>query len=77
MAHVYKTEKGKWRVLIEKRGVRKSATWETEREANAWAKRVEAEIELEVKLGSNPSKRTFKHAAERYLEDVSQHKHRK
>ena len=51
MAHLYTTENGKWRVLIEKRVVRKSSTWATEREATAWAKRVEAdEIELDVKL---------------------------
>lgn len=59
--------KGKYRAEVERKGVRKTAIWDTEAEAKAWAKRVEAEIAG----GKTTSSHTFTEAAGRYMRDVS------
>lgn len=56
----------KWRAQVAKKGVRKSAMWDTKREAMQWAARVEAEIEAGVKQD-----KTFADAVELYLKEVS------
>jgi integrase len=64
--------KGGWRAEVERLGVRKSLTFPTKAEAQAWALREEAAL-LAVKRGQYP-KRTLAEAMERYLRDVSPHK---
>lgn len=58
---------GKWRVAIFRKGVRKSASFATKAEAQAWAGRVEFSI-------VQPSRKTLHDALQRYLETVSIHK---
>lgn len=59
--------KGKWRVFVQKQGIRKTAVWDTHKEAVAWGKRVEAEI----LAGKSQQSHNFTQAASRYLIDVS------
>ncbi len=54
-------------MFVERRGVRKTAVWDTRAEAVAWGKRVEAEI----LAGKSTPAHTFTQAASRYLIDVS------
>jgi hypothetical protein len=61
----------KWRAQVAKRGVRKTAVWDTKREAQNWAAKVEAEISG-GKL--KPPTRTLRQACDHYLETVSIHK---
>lgn len=68
MAYI-REHKGKWRAEIERRGVRKSAVWDTKAQASAWAKKVEAEIDAGV-IGS----KTFAQAVEKYTAEVSSKK---
>jgi integrase len=56
----------KWRAQVARKGVRKSAVWDTKREAIQWAERIEREIDAGLKHG-----RTFGAAVEHYLETVS------
>lgn len=56
----------KWRAQVAKKGVRRSAVWDTKREALAWALRVEAEIEAGIQSG-----RDFGSAVDHYLKTVS------
>lgn len=56
----------KWRAQVAKKGIRRSAVWDTKRRAQEWAAQVEKEIEAGVLLG-----RTFKEAADHYLKTVS------
>ena len=58
--------KGRFRVFVQKRGIRKTAVWDTRPEAVAWGKRVEAEI-----MAGKTVSHTFTQAASRYLIDVS------
>lgn len=67
-----KKHKGKWRVQIERLGVRKSAVFETKVEATNWGVKEEAAL-LAVKRGAYPRK-TFTDAMERYAEEVSSKK---
>ncbi len=60
----------KWRVFVERKGIRKTAVWDTRAEAVAWGKRVEAEI----LAGKSTQSHTFTDAATRYLKDVSAQK---
>lgn len=63
---------GKWRVQVSKNGVRKSAVWDTKREAQAWAVKVEAELSMQ-----QPTKgggKTFGDAARLYLKTVTSKK---
>lgn len=59
--------KGKWRVFVQKQGIRKTAVWDTYPEAAAWGKR----IEKEILSGKSQQSHTFTQAANRYLIDVS------
>lgn len=68
MAYIREYKKG-WRVEIEKRGVRKSATFRTKAEAKNWASKVEADI-LAMKFG-NYARHTFLEAIGKYLSEVS------
>lgn len=56
----------KWRAQVARKGVRKSAVWDTKREAQRWAEQVEKEIDAGVLLG-----RTFQDAADHYVKTVS------
>lgn len=66
MAYIRKI-KDKYRAEVERKGVRKTAVWNTKAEAVAWAKKVEAEI----LTGAESVGYTFTNAAERYMRDVS------
>jgi integrase len=68
----FRKAKGGWRVEVERQGVRKSLTFPTKAEAQAWALREEAAL-LAVKRGQYP-RRTLRDAMDRYLKDVSSHK---
>lgn len=68
MASIQKQGK-KWRAQVARKGVRKSAVWDTEREARRWADQVEKEIDAGLLLG-----RTFGQAVEHYLKTVSKTK---
>ena len=67
MAHISK-HGDRWRAQVAKKGIRKSAVWDTKREALQWALTVEAEIESAVTHGKE---HTFREAAERYESLVS------
>lgn len=66
-------EKGKWRVFIAKKGVRRTRTFQSKAMAEVWANRTEAEIEAES-LGEIHQYKTFGDALDRYFEEVSPHK---
>lgn len=68
MAYVRKVN-GRWRVEVQKRGVRKSETFDTKAAANAWGAQEEAAI-LADKRALFPSK-TLADAIQRYRKDVS------
>lgn len=59
----------KWRAQVARKGVRRSAVWDTKREAQQWADRIESEIDAGVLQG-----RTFGEAAAHYLKTVSKDK---
>lgn len=70
MAYIAK-HKDKWRAQVAKAGVRKTAVWDTKREAVEWANR----IELEISKGKlNKNQKTLQQAVTKYLESVSIHK---
>lgn len=68
MASIKKQGK-KWRAQVARKGVRRSAVWDSEREARRWADQVEKEIDAGVLHG-----RTFKEAADHYVKTVSSEK---
>lgn len=68
MAYIRK-DGSKWRVQVERNGVRKSGSFDTKAAATAWGAREEAAI-LDAKHGQYPRK-TLKDALERYVDDVS------
>lgn len=63
----YQKRLGRWRVAIFKKGVRKSASFDTKEEAQRWA----SEIEFKV---SRPTRHTLHDALQRYADTVSIHK---
>jgi integrase len=67
VAYVRPLKNGKFRAEVERKGVRKTAVWDTEPLATTWAKKVEAEI----LAGNTAAGHTFTEAAERYMQDVS------
>lgn len=71
MAYIRKA-KGGWRADVERSGVRKSLTFPTKAEAQAWALKEEAAL-LAVRRGQYP-KRTLQDAMARYKSEVSPHK---
>lgn len=70
MATPKKTKAGTWGVQIEVRGVRESATFQTKREADAWAARRKTEI-VALATGSGGEVRTLRDALRRYAREVS------
>lgn len=68
MAYVVKIGQ-RWKVQIERDGVRKGQRFDTKAEATAWAAQEEAAI-LAGKRGQYPAK-TFAQAIHRYIEEVS------
>lgn len=70
MATPKKTAQGTWRVQIEVKGVRDSATMPTRREALDWASRRALEIRSE-KTGMAGTTKTLKDAFRKYAEEVS------
>lgn len=58
-----------WEVFVAKNGTRKSATFPTKAEAQAWAARTETELQ-DTRRGIIPNK-TFGDLLQRYAEDVS------
>ncbi len=71
MAYVRRV-RGRWRVEVEKLGIRDSETFDTKAEANNWGAAREAEI-MAMKRGKHPRK-TFADALTRYAEEVSEGK---
>ncbi|OGT57501.1 MAG: hypothetical protein A3E01_08155 [Gammaproteobacteria bacterium RIFCSPHIGHO2_12_FULL_63_22] len=69
MAAFYKLPSGLWRAQINRRGVRKSATFPSKGAATAWAGRVESEIMAGVR-GEIPNL-TFGDVLKRYAREVS------
>lgn len=66
-------KKGKnWEVQVARKGVRKSASFRTKAEAEAWA--AQLEHELMANKHSNTPSRPFSDLLERYSRDVSEHK---
>ena len=62
----------RWRVFVKRKGVSKTAIFDTKREAQDWASRMEASIvDGSVRAAS---KRTFREALLRYHDDVSSRK---
>ena len=59
--------KDKWRAEVERNGQRKSAVWDTRREAQEWVRTVETEI----LAGRGLSTETFGAAADKYGLEVS------
>lgn len=70
MATAKKTPQGTWRIQIEIRGVRESGTFDTKREADAWAAKRATEIR-ELARGNAGSVKTLRDALRRYAEEVS------
>lgn len=70
MATPTKTAQGTWRVQIEVRGVRESATFTTRREAAAWADRRKTELRTAATAAPGSDK-TLADALRRYAEEVS------
>ncbi|MGC4396039.1 tyrosine-type recombinase/integrase [Hydrogenophaga sp. T2] len=70
MATAKKTPQGTWRIQIEIRGVRESGTFDTKREADAWAARRATEIREQAR-GNAGSVKTLRDALRRYAEEVS------
>lgn len=68
MAYIYKDGKV-WRVQVEKKGVRKSGSFDTKVEATEWGAREEAAI-VSAASGMYP-KRTLAEAANKYVDEVS------
>ena len=66
MAYIRRMKSG-WRAEVERLGVRKSAGFETKREAELWARRVEDEI----LAGKKDRSKTFTQATTRYRDEVT------
>lgn len=69
MAYFKKSDNGKWRVQIDKQGVRKSASFDTKGAAQAWATKEEAAI-LAGQHSQWPAK-TMAQALDKYTKTVS------
>lgn len=69
MAYVSKLPSGKWRVQVERNGVRTSRSFASKAEARNWASEQETDL-LRVKHGGKPNK-TFQDALDKYAEEVS------
>lgn len=69
MAYIRKLPSGRYRVEVEKLGVRDSETFDTKAEARNWGAMREAEV-MAAGRGADP-RRTLQDAIDRYLRDVS------
>lgn len=69
MAYLRKLKSGKWRAEVERRGVRKTAVWDSRAQAKMWADSVETDI-LDGRINLTDNK-TWEDAVERYLNEVS------
>ncbi len=67
----YRKRGDKWRVEISRAGVRRSATFDTKRQAQQWAAEVEAELLSGRGIGATRGDKTLSDALERYLLEVS------
>lgn len=72
MAYIEKTPTGKYRVHVEKRGVRESETFKTKREAQEWGAKREAEI-VAAGRGQFPRK-TLGEVLDEYVQRFSRRK---
>lgn len=70
MAHISK-HGDRWRAQVAKKGIRKSAVWDTKREALQWALTVEAEIDAGISRGKV---HTFREAVRKYETEVAHKK---
>lgn len=70
MATPKKTATGRWNIQIEYAGQRESGTFDTYREANAWAQRRATELR-EAKLATPGSTKTLRDALRDYADKVS------
>lgn len=70
MATAKKTAQGTWRIQIEIKGVRDSGTFQTKREADAWAAQRATEIRA-MATGKAGTVKTLRDALRRYAEEVS------
>ena len=70
MATAKKTVTGRWQIQIEVAGVRDSGTFDTKREADAWAARRATELRA-GKAGQLGSVKTLRDALRRYAQEVS------
>jgi len=70
VAYIDKNQRGKWMAQINRNGQRFSRSFDTKREAQAWAVEQEAKAKREKECGGY----TFGDAVDKYLEDVSSKK---
>jgi len=70
MAYISKNQRGKWAAQINRNGQRFSKSFDTKREAQAWAMEQEAKAKREKAGGGF----TFGDAVDKYLQDVSSKK---
>lgn len=61
----------KWRVEVSRAGVRRSATFDTKRQAQLWASEAEAELLSGRSIGATRGDKTLADALERYLHEVA------
>ncbi|MGH6628019.1 MAG: tyrosine-type recombinase/integrase [Burkholderiaceae bacterium] len=73
MATPRKTTTGRWQIQIEVAGVRDSGTFQTKREAQAWAEARAVELRS-VRGGKVGTVKTLRDALRRYADEVTPHK---
>ena len=66
MAHIHRSGKG-WRAEVQKKGVRKSRTFNLKSEASAWAAEQETEIASQASAGLSTDTRTFHALLDRFI----------
>lgn len=68
MAYLKKVPKG-WSAQVEKHGLRKSKTFDLKAQAQAWANKLEAELDLQTQTGTKVSTLTFHGLLDRFALD--------
>jgi integrase len=71
MAKSKKNASGRWAVQIQIAGVRESGTFDTKREADAWAARRSMELRDGKLSGDKDTRKTLRDALQRYAKEVS------
>ena len=71
MAKSKKNASGRWAVQIQIAGVRESGTFDTKREADAWASRRSLELKDGKSAGDKDTRKTLRDALQRYAKEVS------